>query len=121
VDPISLLAENFSALAASNSPVFIVQLAMIAIGTTLVFLVLFATRDILLRTHSLLYQVFCILIVAALPILGFLVYLLIRPTSTCAERQLRHDIEQILSKFASHPKKRPPQTPPQDKGTKKSA
>ncbi len=66
--------------------------------TIVVFLVLFATRDILLRTHSFLLQVFCILVVAVLPVLGFLLYLLIRPSRTLAERRLEHKMDLILER-----------------------
>lgn len=120
MDPISLLVENFSALASVDSPVFVVQLFMVSAGAILIFFVLFATRDILLRTHSFLYQIVCILIVAALPVLGFLLYLLIRPSTTCRERTLDETIAQILAKMTSHhPPKKPQQQDGQSKGGKK--
>ncbi len=61
---------------------------MVMIAALLVFLVLFTTRDILLRSRSFLVQFICILIVALLPGLGFLIYLLVRPARTNRERLL---------------------------------
>ncbi len=78
---------------------------MLLIACIVVFFVLFTLRDILLRTSSFLYQIFCILLVAALPLLGFLLYLLIRPSRTIAERRLESKVDEILEKFASHQKK----------------
>ncbi len=58
-----------------------------AIGVLLVFLILFTTRDILLRTQSLIAQLLSILLVALLPGAGFLLYLLLRPARTVMQRQ----------------------------------
>ena len=73
------------------------QMAMIALGTLAVFLVFFATRDILLRTNSFPYMLFCILIVAVLPGVGFLLYLLIRPPRTAKERELEQLLRSMLA------------------------
>ena len=96
---------------------------MLFCGFLVVFLVLFSTRDILLRTHSFFYQIACILLVAVLPVLGFLIYLLIRPSQTNSERKLRRDVAQILAKLNALPMgKRPQQqAQPQEKGGKKAA
>jgi len=69
-----------------------------------VFLVLFTTRDILLRTHSFLLQAFCILLTAVLPIAGFFIYVLIRPSRTIAERAMHRDMTALLSKLSSSKK-----------------
>jgi hypothetical protein len=64
------------------------QAGVLSLGALLVYLILYSTRDILLRTNSLLYMLFSILLVTALPIVGFLLYLLIRPARTIAQREL---------------------------------
>lgn len=83
----------------SVSPVMMAQAGLVAAATVLVFLVLFATRDILLRTDSFLYQLVCVVLVAGLPLIGFLVYLLIRPARTRKERQLAHDVAVLMERL----------------------
>lgn len=63
----------------------------------LVMLVFYATRDILRRTNSLIIQIFCIMLVALLPVAGFLIYMLIRPSQTLSERQIQEDVLKILT------------------------
>jgi hypothetical protein len=74
----------------------ILQAAVIAISVILLFLLLYTLRDILLRTRSFLYQFVCILLVGALPILGFLLYLLIRPARTLKERETEEMVRRLL-------------------------
>ena len=74
----TLLAEDPTARLA--------QLGFLMLGIFIVFLLFFALRDILLRTRSFAYQIVCILLVALLPGVGFLIYLLIRPARTLQER-----------------------------------
>ena len=74
-----------------------VQFLMLAVGSLAIFLVFFATRDILLRTDSFLIMFLCILLVALLPGVGFLLYLLLRPPRTLKERELEALIQQLLS------------------------
>lgn len=72
----------------SDDPVLrAIQAGLLSGGALLVFLVFFATRDILLKTHSFWYMTLCILLVALLPGIGFLLYLLIRPAVTLRERE----------------------------------
>jgi hypothetical protein len=71
-----------------SDPVTWVQGGVIAIAFILIYLLLFTLRDILLRTRSFWYQFFCVLLVGCLPVLGFLIYLLIRPARTVKEREL---------------------------------
>lgn len=73
------------------------QMAMIALGIVAVFLVFYTTRDILLRTNSFPYMLLCILIVAVLPGVGFLFYLLIRPPRTVKERELEKLLRSMLA------------------------
>ncbi len=81
----------------SGNPVILAaQLGMLAASVFLVFLILYTLRDILLRTHSFFLQVLCILIVAALPFIGFGFYLLIRPSRTNAQRSLGLKVDDVL-------------------------
>lgn len=66
----------------------IFQSILVVLGVISVYLLLFATRDIILRTQNMVYQLLCILIVALLPTVGFFLYLLIRPPRTVKERKL---------------------------------
>ncbi len=73
----------------------IVQGAMLLSGIVVIFLVFYTTRDILLRTHSFFYMFFSIVLVALLPIVGFFLYLLIRPARTIKEREVEHMLLQL--------------------------
>lgn len=79
-----------------NPAVRITQLSLLALAVVAVFLICFTTRDILLRTRSFLYQAVSILLVALLPIVGFFLYLLIRPARTVKERETEQMLRQIL-------------------------
>lgn len=74
-----------------------VQVLLLAAASGLIFLVFFATRDVILRTRSLPYQIMCILLVAGFPVVGFLLYLLIRPARTVAERERDQALRHLLS------------------------
>lgn len=80
----------------TKDPMRVVQSGIIAVSAILLFLLLFTLRDILLRTRSFGYQFFCILLVGALPILGFLLYLLIRPTRTLKQRETDEMLRALL-------------------------
>ncbi len=82
----------------------IAQTLLLGGASLLIFLVFFTLRDILLRTHSLVYQIFSILLVACLPILGFLIYLLIRPARTIKERE----VEKMLRSLVPQKEKKEP-------------
>ncbi len=83
----------------------IAQTLLLGSAALLIFFVFFTLRDILLRTHSLLYQIACILLVAAVPVFGFLVYLLIRPARTVKERETE---KMLLTLTGKHPEKSEP-------------
>ena len=72
------------------------QGSLLLIGVLAIFLVFYTTRDVILRTHSFLYMLFSILLVALLPGVGFLLYLLIRPQRTIKERELEKMVQDIL-------------------------
>ncbi len=93
--------ESILIFFSADPSVLLVQSLMVAAACIIIFLVLFATRDILLRTSSLPYQIFCILLVAVLPVIGFLVYLLIRPIRTTSERRLEQKLDKFLAQTKS--------------------
>ena len=72
------------------------QLVLGILASVLIFLVFWTTRDILSRTRSLLYQLLCILLVAVLPIVGFFLYLLIRPTRSLAQKDLEATLQEVI-------------------------
>jgi len=81
-----------------------VQISMLLLGSLAIFLVFFATRDILLRTNSFIYMFFCILLVAVVPGIGFFIYLLIRPARTTKERELERMVREIYEMRSPAPK-----------------
>ena len=72
------------------------QIGMLAVAMLLIFLVFYATRDILQRTQSFPLMLLCIVLVALLPGLGFLIYLLIRPSRTLRDRENEEILLQIF-------------------------
>ncbi len=72
------------------------QISMLLAGFFTIFLVFFTTRDILLRTHSFWYMFVSILLVAGLPVAGFLLYILIRPPRTIKEREMESLLSEVL-------------------------
>ncbi len=74
----------------------LIQGSLLFFGVIAVYLVCFVTRDIILRTRSFLYQLASILLVACLPVVGFFLYLLIRPSQTIKQRSLQNTAEEIL-------------------------
>ena len=80
-----------------NSPTFGLwqTIALVYVGLLWLSIIIWVTRDSIHRSSSLLFQVFAILINIAIPILGVLLYLIIRPAKTSAERYYE-DLEQYL-------------------------
>ena len=63
------------------------QLAIVIyVGLLWLSIIIWVTRDAISRTNSLLFQVFAILLNIAFPLLGILLYLIIRPGKTVLER-----------------------------------
>ena len=83
-DPISPALQFFL----DNPAVRAAQVGLGLLAVVLLFLLFYTLRDIILRTRSFWYQFFCIVLVVVLPIVGFLIYLLIRPARTVKEREL---------------------------------
>ena len=74
----------------------LLQCGMLLVGVVVIFLVFYTTRDILLRTHSFWYMFLSIVLVAVLPVVGFFLYLLIRPSRTNKEYEMEELLTDIL-------------------------
>lgn len=79
-----------------SDPVSWIQVSILGVAIILIYLLLFTLRDILLRTRSFWYQFFCVLLVGCLPVLGFFLYLLIRPARTVKERHTDFMLSQLM-------------------------
>lgn len=64
------------------------QFSVLGLGVASVYLLFYVTRDVLIRSSSIPLQLFSIFLVALLPIAGFFLYLLFRPSRTVAEREM---------------------------------
>ncbi len=96
------LLEPWLLFLADDPTLRALQGGMLLIAAILVFLVFYATRDILLRTRSFWYMFLSILLVALLPVVGFLLYLLIRPARTITEREVEMMLMELTGR--DHPK-----------------
>jgi len=74
------------------------QMIIIGVSFILLYFLFFVMRDIFLRTNSTVYQILSILLVAALPVVGFLLYFLIRPARTLKQRELEELLLAIVPK-----------------------
>lgn len=92
--------EPWLILFADNPMLRIGQVVLIVVGLLLIFLVFYTTRDIIIRTHSFIYMLVCILLVAIFPLVGFLIYILIRPARTVKQRDLDRMMQTILEGIA---------------------
>ncbi|MBT3834834.1 PLDc_N domain-containing protein [Candidatus Peribacteria bacterium] len=86
----------FAGLLAENPVLKAVQYSLTGLAVAHVFIVFLVTRDILKRTNSIIYQISCILVSAALPIVGVFTYLLIRPSRTLSDKNIEHTLKEIL-------------------------
>ncbi len=99
------LFDSVPVFLSTDPSVLLLQGIMVASALVVVFLVLFTLRDILLRTTSCTYQILSILLVALLPVVGFLLYLLLRPSRTLRERSLEKKLDDYLAHVTQHAKK----------------
>jgi len=88
MSPISDTLTQFGQFFIENPSLHIMQAGLLFLATVTLFLLFFTLRDILLRSRSFAVQFLCILLVAVLPIVGFLLYLIVRPSRTLKEREL---------------------------------
>lgn len=83
-------------LISSDPSLRLIQGGLLLIGVVDLYLLFWTLRDILLRTRSLLYQAFSLLLVTVLPFVGFFVYLLVRPSRTLREKNIERLVHQLL-------------------------
>ncbi len=88
MNALSSFAEPWLLLLADDPLLRLLQAVLLLAGAIVIFLVFFTTRDILSRTHSFPMTLFSIVLVAALPVIGFLIYLLVRPGQTLKDKEL---------------------------------
>jgi hypothetical protein len=86
----------FLSIITDNPAIRAMQVGLLISAVVSVYLVFYVTRDILVRTRSFGYQIVCILLSALLPILGFFIYLLIRPASTVRQRDTERMLKELL-------------------------
>lgn len=101
--------EPWSLFLAEDPLLRMLQCIMLFGGVIAVFLVFYTTRDILLRSNSFLYMFVSILLVAALPLVGFFLYLLIRPARTLKEKQFQKMVEDYIAGQETKPTAKPKQ------------
>lgn len=73
------------------------QLSVLGLGVASVYLLFYVTRDVLIRSSSIPFQLSSIFLVALLPVAGFFLYLLFRPARTVAEREMA-EMLRVLSR-----------------------
>lgn len=84
----------------AEDPVFrLMQGGLLFVGLCDVFLLFWTLRDVLMRSQSLLFQMCALLMVFALPFAGFLLYLLVRPSSTLREQSIAQMVEHVLETY----------------------
>lgn len=98
---IQSVIEPWLLFIAADPTLRLVQMCMLGAGILVIFLVFLTTRDVLLRSQSFLFMLFSIVLVAALPLIGFCIYLLIRPARTIKEREIEEMLLSLTSKKAS--------------------
>ncbi len=104
------------ALLLSDSPLIRwIQVAIIVAVLLDVFLVFYVMRDVLLRTHSFAIQVMSVLLAGVFPIVGFLVYLLVRPSRTLKEKEMEDLLHRLLEQKKEHRKQGKPTFKEEDK------
>jgi hypothetical protein len=84
------------------------QGVLLLLGVIVIFTVFYATRDILLRTHSFPVMLLSIVLVAFLPIVGFFLYLLVRPARTISQRLTDSRTEEIYSAITKDARSKKP-------------
>ncbi len=91
------LLEPWILLLADDPLLRAMQIGLVCIGVLVIFTVFYVTRDILLRSQSFLLMFFSILLAAFFPLGGFLLYLLIRPSRTLAEKETDRKVSEMYA------------------------
>lgn len=96
MDAFSTLYNNIGSFVTDNPLLRLTQGGVVLLLLILLFLLFWTLRDVLLRTRSFALQFASVLLVAALPLIGFLLYLLIRPSRTLKERETDDMLRRLL-------------------------
>jgi hypothetical protein len=99
-------AEPWMILLTDDPLLRAMQLGLLLCGALVVFTVFFVTRDILLRSRSFPAMLGSILLAAGLPLIGFLIYLLLRPSRTLAQKETDQKVDELLALLKKTPKPR---------------
>ncbi len=100
MDSFLTFLQSLPSLASTNTNVSPVLLGLIVLD---VYLIFYVTRDALLRIRPFFPQLLCILLVAALPGVGFLLYILVRPARLIKERELEEMLLELLDRTETIP------------------
>jgi|GEM_PF-6140478 len=92
----SYILDAFTLMFSAEPAVLALQIGATALSAVVIYTVLFTTRDVLIRSRSVVFQVVSILGVAVLPVVGFFLYFLVRPSQTLAERSMQKDLTEVL-------------------------
>jgi NADH:ubiquinone oxidoreductase subunit 6 (subunit J) len=75
----------------------LLQVVLLALSITIVFLVFWTVRDVLQRCDAFWQQLLWVVLVAFVPLVGFLLYVLLRPTTTRWQRRQTHLLRELLA------------------------
>lgn len=95
-DLFPLLQTTFLSFFADDPMFRLMQGGLFILGLLDIFLLFWTLRDALNRSQSMVFQMFALVIVFAMPFVGVLLYLLIRPSSTLHERAIAAMVEKVL-------------------------
>lgn len=92
----SLFPSSFFSLLASDPWLLSIQVGIGFVVFLLIFFLFFTLRDILLRSRSFWAQSGSILLVVLLPVVGFFLYLLVRPARTIKDREMEEMLRSLV-------------------------
>ncbi len=78
------------------------QISLLVGATILLYLLFFTLKDVMQRSRSVVFQLSSLVIVAGLPGVGFLLYLLFRPSRTLAEKEMTKMLHTLLERTQPH-------------------
>lgn len=96
-----LSLQPLLALLAADPFIRSLQIGVLIAGSLLVYLVFWTTKDSINRSNSFIFILFSIVLVAFIPFVGFLCYLLIRPSKTLTEKNLLQAVADLKTELAT--------------------
>ena len=104
--PLATLLDPVLLFLSADPVLRTIQIALILLASVVVFSIFYATRDMLRRSHSFWLIALVIIIVAVFPIVGFLLYLILRPTETLRQHEADHMIHELYAEMKERRKAR---------------